>query len=70
MIVTEQENAPVPLTVAPQLVTVAPAPIEAVTTMPGVNPVPATLTDTPLGPWPGPTEIAGAVTVNLALAPS
>jgi hypothetical protein len=68
VIVTEHVNPPVELTVAPQLVIVAPEPIEAVTVVPGVNPLPEMWTSTPLGPWPGPTEIVGAVTVKVAVA--
>ncbi|MFZ0942920.1 MAG: hypothetical protein ACLPP2_02640 [Thermoplasmata archaeon] len=65
MIVTVQLNVPVPVTVAPHALIVAPAPIVVVTDMPGVNPVPDTPTDTPLGPSVGASVIVGAVTVNI-----
>ena len=68
VIVTVQLNVPVPETVAPQLEIVAPELIEVVTATPGVNPVPETVTVTPLGPWVGVSVIVGVVTLNVALA--
>ena len=70
VIVTVQLNVPVPETVAPQLVIVAPELIEVVTATPGVNPVPETVTVTPPGPWVGVSVIAGVVIVNDAVAVS
>ena len=67
MSVTAQPNVPVPETVAPQLVIVAPELIVVVTVTPGVNPLPETVTVTPLGPWAGESVIAGAVIVNDAI---
>jgi len=68
VIVTTQLNVPVPETVAPQLVViVAPELTVVVTVTPGVNPVPETVTDAPLGPWVGVSVIAGVVTVNVPL---
>jgi hypothetical protein len=66
--VTVQLNVPVPDTVAPHAPIVAPAPIVVVTVLPGVNPVPDTTTDTPLGPCVGTSVTAGMVTVNVAVA--
>ena len=68
VIVAAQLNVPVPDTVAPQLVIVAPELIVIVTVIPGVNPLPDTVTDTPLGPCVGESVIAGVVTVNVVLA--
>ena len=68
MIVTVQLNVPIADTVAPQVVIVAPALIDVTTVLPGVNPVPDTITTTPLGPWPGESVIVGVVTVNVASA--
>jgi hypothetical protein len=68
VIVTVQLNVLVPDTVAPQVVIVAPELIVVVTVTPGVNPLPDTVTDTPLGPWLGESVTAGVVTVNVALA--
>jgi hypothetical protein len=68
VIVTEQLNVPVAETVAPQLVTVAPVAIEVVMVAPGVNPVPLTVDEAPLGPWAGASEIEGVVIVNDAVA--
>jgi hypothetical protein len=68
VIVTIQLNVPVPETVAPQLVIVAPELIVVVTVLPGVNPVPETVTDTPLGPCVGERVIDGVVTANVVLA--
>jgi len=68
VIVTVQLNVPVPETVAPQLVIEAPELIVVVTVAPGVNPLPETVTDTPLGPSVGETMIFGVVTVNGAVA--
>ena len=70
VIVTVQLNVPVPETVAPQLVIVAPELIEVVTATPGVNPAPETVTVTPPGPWVGVSVIAGVVIVNDAVAVS
>jgi hypothetical protein len=50
VIVTVQLKVPVPDTIAPQLVMVAPELIVVVTVTPGVNPLPDTVTVTPLGP--------------------
>lgn len=69
-ITTVQENVPVALTVAPQPVTDPPELMVVDTVRPGVNPVPETVTDTPLGPWVGAREIAGVETVNEAVAAS
>ena len=68
MIVTAQVNVPVPDTVAPQVVIVAPELIVVVTVTPGVSPLPVTVTDTPLGPCVGESVITGVVTVNGAPA--
>lgn len=68
VIVTLHENVPVPVTVAPQPVIVAGDPMVVVTTFPGVNPVPETVTETPLGPWVGFSVMLGSVTVNVAEA--
>ena len=65
---TEQLNVPVPDTVAPQLVTVAPDPIVVVIVAPTENPVPETATEAPLGPWAGVSEMLGWVTVKEAEA--
>ena len=70
VIVTVQLNVPVPDTVAPQLVIVAPELIVVVIVLSGVKPVPDTVTDTPLGPCVGVSVIAGVVTVNVADAES
>ena len=69
--VTVQVNVPPIVTVAPQLPIVAPVPIIVVIVAPGVNPLPATPTETPLGPWEGVSvRIAGRVIVNSAVATS
>jgi hypothetical protein len=68
VIVTEQLNVPVPVTVAPQLVIVAPEPMVVVIVTPIEKPVPETVTDAPLGPWAGVSEMLGDVTVNEAVA--
>jgi hypothetical protein len=65
---TVQLNVPVPDTVGPHAPTVAPAPIVVATVAPRVNPVPDTLTDTPLGPCVGVSVITGVVIVNDAVA--
>ncbi|HYB79415.1 MAG TPA: hypothetical protein VEG66_06635, partial [Thermoplasmata archaeon] len=65
---TVQPNVPVPETVAPQVVIEAPELIVVVMVTPGVNPVPKTVTVTPLGPWVGVSVIAGVVIVNDAIA--
>ena len=74
MIVTVQLNVPVPDTVAPQVVIVAPELIVVVTVTPGVNPLPNTVTDTPLGPCVGESVITGVEiprgTVALSKLPS
>ena len=49
-ITTVHENVPVAPTVVPQLVMDPPELIVVVTVRPGVNPVPETVTETPLGP--------------------
>ena len=64
---TVQLNVPVPVTIAPHAPIVAPAPIIVVIVALGVNPVPDTPTDTPLGPWAGASAIAGMVAVNDAV---
>jgi hypothetical protein len=63
VIVTVQLKVPVPDTVAPQLVMVAPELIVVVIVAPGVNPVPVTVMTAPLGPWLGASAMAGNVTV-------
>ena len=68
VIVTVQLNVPVPETVAPQLVIEAPELIDVVINLPGVNPVPETVTDVPLGPCVGERVIPGVVTVKGAVA--
>jgi hypothetical protein len=68
--VTVQLNVPVLVTVAPQAPIAAPAPIVVVTVLAGVNPVPDTPTDTPLGPWVKVRVILGVVTVKGAVARS
>ena len=70
LMVTVHENVPAAVIVAPQLEILAPDPIEVVTVRPGVNPVPDTVSETPLGPWVGASEIAGVVTVKSAVAAS
>ena len=50
VIVTVQLNVPPVATTAPQLVMVAPELIVVVIVLPGVKPLPETVTDTPLGP--------------------
>jgi hypothetical protein len=76
VIVTVQLIVPV-LLVSPQLVVdnVAPLEIDSVTEIVaveevGVNPVPATVTNVPLGPWLGVSVIVGLVPVNVAVAVS
>jgi hypothetical protein len=44
--------------------------MDAVTVTLGVNPVPVTVTDTPLGPWTGLKLMIGVVIVNEAVAKS
>ena len=70
MMVTEQLNVPVAVTVAPHAEIDAPVLIDVVTVRPGVNPVPETVTVTPLGPWLGASDIAGVVIVKSAVAAS
>ena len=70
LIVTMQLNVPVPDTVAPQLVIVAPELIEAVIVTPGVNPVPEIVTAVPLEPLGGVSVTDGIVTSNDAVAAS
>ena len=65
---TEQLNVPVAVTVAPQDVIEAPDPMLEVIVAAGVNPVPEIVVETPLGPRAGVSEIAGCVTVNVAVA--
>ena len=67
---TVQLNVPEADTVAPQAPIEAPVPMEAVTVAPGVKPVPEIVTEAPLGPWPGASEIAGSVTLKDAVAAS
>ena len=60
-------HVPLGVTAAPELI------VNAIVTAPpvsvaGVNPVPATVTDVPLGPWFGVSVIVGVVTVNEAVA--
>lgn len=68
VIVTEQPNVPDAETVAPQLVIVAPDPIVVEIVAPTENPEPETVTEAPLGPWVGESEMLGWVTVNEAVA--
>ena len=64
-------NVPVALTVAPQLpINVPPVLIDSVTVTPGLNPVPDTTVESPVGPWLGVSVTAGVVTVNVASAVS
>lgn len=70
MIVAVQLKLPVPETVAEQPVSVAPALAEAVIVAPGVKPDPVIVTEAPLGPWVGESEITGDVMVNGAVAAS
>ena len=67
---TVHEKAPVAETVAPHVPIVAPDPTLVVIVFPGVNPVPETEIDTPLGPCDGESEMAGVVTLNEAVAAS
>ena len=74
MIVTVQLNVPV-LLVSPQLVVESVSPDSGVSVIEivaveevGVNPVPLTVTDVPLGPWLGVSVIVGVVIVNEAVA--
>jgi hypothetical protein len=69
-----QLNVPV-LLVSPQLVGESVSPDSGVSVIEivaveevGVNPVPATVTVVPLGPWLGVSVIVGVVTVNEAFA--
>ncbi len=66
-ILTVQLKPPVEFTVAPHSSIVAPLVMPVVTVWPGVNPVPDTKTDTPLGPWVGETASVGVVIVNGAV---
>lgn len=66
LMVTEQSKEPVGETVAPQSVAEAPELIVVVMAAPGVNPVPVTVAEAPLGPWEGVSEIEGEVTVKAA----
>ena len=68
VIVTAQLNVPVPEIVAPQLPISAPRLMVVVIVLVGVNPVPETVTDVPLGPCVGESVIPGVVTVNGAVA--
>jgi hypothetical protein len=68
VIVTVHEKVPVALTVASQPVTLAPLPMVVATVVPGVNPAPVTVTETPLGPCPGAIVTLGVVRVNEAVA--
>lgn len=71
-IVTTQLNDPTEPpkedTATPQRVIDPPAPIVVVIVAPGVNPVPDTVTEIPLGPWFGVSPIAGLVTANSTAA--
>ena len=74
VIVTVQRIVPV-LLVSPQLVVENVSPDSGVSVIEivaveevGVNPVPLTVTDVPLGPWLGVSVIVGVVTVNEATA--
>jgi hypothetical protein len=68
VIVTVQLKVPAPVTMAPHDPIVAPAPIVVVIVLVGVNPVPETPTETPLGPWDRVSVIPGVVIVNEAVA--
>ena len=68
MIVTVQLKVPDAETVAPQLEIEAPEVTDAEIVFPGVNPVPDSVTETPLGPWEGLREIEVEVIVNVAVA--
>ena len=68
--VTEQLNAPLPDTVPPQLVIVAPAEIVVVIVAPGVNPAPVAVTVDPVGPRVGASASVGVVIVNECVAVS
>ena len=68
LIVTAQLKLPNDPTVAPHAPIVTPGLIVSVIARSGVNPVPETRTDTPLGPWVGVRVIAGVVIVNGAVA--
>jgi hypothetical protein len=70
VIVTEQLKPPVADTVCPQLPMLALPLIVVVTTTPGVNPVPVTVTVAPLGPWVGLSVMLAVVTTNVAVAAS
>lgn len=67
-IVTEQENVPVEDTAAPQFVMEAPEAMLVAMVAPGVNPLPETTTDSPLGPAFGVRVMDGVVMVNAAVA--
>jgi hypothetical protein len=68
LIVTEQLNDPSEATVGEQAEIVPPVLIDVVMVALGVNPVPVTPTDTPVGPWVGLNTMPGLVIVNGALA--
>lgn len=70
MIVTAQPNVPVADTVAPQPVIVAPELIVDAMVVPGVNPVPAMWTESPVAPRFGVSVIEGTVILNEADAAS
>ena len=65
-------NVPVALTVAPHVEDdkVAPVAMLSAIVTPGLNPVPDTTVEAPLGPCDGVSVIAGVVIVNVALATS
>ena len=64
-------NVPVAVTVAPQLpVNVPPALIDSEMVALGLNPVPETTVESPVGPCVGLSVTAGLVTVNVPLATS
>jgi hypothetical protein len=68
VIVTGQPKPPLAETVPGQVPMAAVPLIAMVTVASGVNPVPVTVTETPLGPWVGVKEIIGVVMVNDAVA--
>ncbi len=65
---TGQLNWPPVETVAPHAVIAAPLPIDTVIVAPGVKPLPATVTEAPLGPCDGVSVIASVVTVKVCVA--
>ena len=65
-------NVPAELTVAPHVddESVAPVAIDSAIVTPGLNPVPDTTAETPVGPWLGVSVIVGVVIVKPAEATS